>query len=165
MTVFVRSGTDRNDAPMLDLADVEFKLDGGVMDLEALTEHGANCYQNAGAGGGRHVGNGHVAGERMGVAADAPHMQIVHGIRRRGSRRSLFRCGPDRVPLGVPSSRMFRLSRMMPIDDHRIITPMPTDSAGSIQCCPVKAIATAPAITAAVDKVSPIRGAAARCAG
>ena len=37
------------------------------------------------------------------------------------------------LPLGAPSSRIFRLSRMIPIDDHRIITPIPTDNAGSIQ--------------------------------
>jgi len=78
VTVFVRSGTDRNDAPMLDLADVEFKLDGGVMDLEALTEHGANGGENGGAGRSWHVGNGHMARERMSVAPNAPHMQIVH---------------------------------------------------------------------------------------
>jgi hypothetical protein len=51
---------------------------------------------------------------------------------------------------------MFRLSRMIPIEDQRIMTPMPTESAGSIQRWPVMAIATPPAITAAVDSVSPI---------
>ena len=49
VTVFVRSGTDRNDAAIVDLADVEFKLDGRVMDMEALTQHGADRCENAGA--------------------------------------------------------------------------------------------------------------------
>ena len=80
MTVFVRTGTDGNDAAIVDLADIEFKLDGGVMDMEAFTQHGANRCQKAGACRGGHIGDSHVAGERMSVAADAPHMQIVYGV-------------------------------------------------------------------------------------
>src|ERR1022692_2152699 len=40
-----------------------------------------------------------------------------------------MRC--NSMPLGVPSSRMLRLSRMIPMEDQTIMTPMPTESAGS----------------------------------
>ena len=63
MTVLVGSGADGNNATIADLADVEFKLDGGVVNLEALTQHGTNRDENVGAGGSGHVSDAHVAGE------------------------------------------------------------------------------------------------------
>ena len=71
-------------------------------------------------------------------------------LRIAASTRSSF------TPRGVPSRRMLSVSRMMPKLDHRIRAPMPNESAGSIQYCPVARIAQPPAITAAVESVSPI---------
>ena len=91
----------------------------------------------------------------MGVAANAPDVQVMD-IVDAGDVRIGTSMRSNSMPLGVPSSRMLRLSRMMPMEDHRIMTPMPMESAGSIQRWPVRAMATPPAMTAAVDSVSPI---------
>src|SRR5579871_3203739 len=56
---------------------------------------------------------------------------------------------------GVPSRRMFRVSRMMPMELQRIMAAMMMERMGSIQVMPVKRMAAPPTMTAAVERVSP----------
>src|ERR1035437_293160 len=80
---------DRDDATVRHLADRQLKLDGGVMDVEASAHLFANQAQNSLARGRGHVGDGHMAGERVGVAADAPHVQIVYIVHSRNGADDL----------------------------------------------------------------------------
>ena len=50
---------------------------------------------------------------------------------------------------------MFNVSRIIPAELHRIIAAIRIDSMGSIQVRPLNRMAAPPAMTAAVDSVSP----------
>src|SRR6185437_3851275 len=54
-----------------------FELNGGVLDVESLAESMIDVFQNAAAFGRGNIENGHMAGQRVEVAAEAPDMQIV----------------------------------------------------------------------------------------
>src|ERR1019366_7969366 len=89
VAVFVR-WADGDDAAVRHLADRQLELDGGVMDVEAFAHLLANQAQNALALGRGHVGDGHMAGKRVSVAADAPHVQIVHIVHSRNGANDLL---------------------------------------------------------------------------
>src|SRR5271169_6303040 len=79
MPVFV-PGTDGDDAAVGHFAGGVLELDGGVMNVEARRQFVANQAQQAFALGGAHVGDADMARERVGVAADAPDVQIVDAV-------------------------------------------------------------------------------------
>src|ERR1019366_6325287 len=89
VAVFVRR-TDGDNAAVRHLADRQLKLDGGVMDVEAFAHLLADQAQNSLALGRGHIGDGHVAGERVGIAADAPHVQIVYIVHTRNGANDLL---------------------------------------------------------------------------
>ena len=98
--------------------------------------------------------NDDVRRERVSVAADAPDVQVVNiNDARHGRISETMVC--NSTLLGAPSSRIFRLSLTMPTDDHKTMAAMAMESAGSIQLWPVTMMAQPPAITAAVERVSP----------
>ena len=66
-----------NAALQLLAADV-LELDGGVADVEVVLEHVIELDQDAGALRRRNVGDGHVAGQGAGVRAEAPDVQVVN---------------------------------------------------------------------------------------
>src|ERR1700691_192224 len=59
------------------LADDMLKLQGRVMHAEALAQDAVDPIEDAIAFGRRNVGDGDVAGESMGVGAEAPDMEVV----------------------------------------------------------------------------------------
>jgi hypothetical protein len=71
-------GLRRRGATMGGLAAGNFELDGGVSDLEALTQGALDIGQDIAALGHRHFGDGNVAGERVGLRTKAPDMKIVN---------------------------------------------------------------------------------------
>src|ERR1019366_937746 len=89
VAVFV-GRADGDDAAVRHLADRQLKLDRGVMDVEAFAHLLAYQTQNSLALRRGHVGDGHMAGERVGVAADAPHVQIVHIVHPRNGANDLI---------------------------------------------------------------------------
>ena len=68
----------RYDATVGDVADGMFELNGGVVNLKSGDQHLPDIAQYALTGGGRNIGNADMAGERVGVGADAPDVQIMH---------------------------------------------------------------------------------------
>ena len=94
----------RHTAIELVAADV-LELDGGVADLEVLAEQLVELDQNAGACRRWNIGDGHVAGERARLRAEAPDVQIVYvddaldgfhagaDFRERDSRAARLRAG------------------------------------------------------------------------
>src|SRR5579863_1848937 len=54
-----------------------FELDGGVADVEMRLEDMVEVFEDAGALGGRDVGNGDVAGEGAGLGAEGPAVEVV----------------------------------------------------------------------------------------
>src|ERR1700761_9001866 len=71
-------GLRRGCATMSGLAVGYLKLDGGMGDLEAVTQGAFDIRQNVAALGHRHLSDGDVAGECVRLRAEAPDMEIVH---------------------------------------------------------------------------------------
>src|ERR1041385_4064498 len=67
----------RHDAAVGDVADHVFELNGGVIDTKAIAQLVPNLQQDALAGGRRNVSDADVAGKRVRIRADAPHMQVM----------------------------------------------------------------------------------------
>jgi uncharacterized phage protein gp47/JayE len=59
------------------LANHMLELQGGVVDAEALAQDAVDAIEDAIAFGRRNVGDGDVAGEGVGVGAEAPDVEIV----------------------------------------------------------------------------------------
>lgn len=139
---------------MGDLAHFVLKLDRGVMDMEVARQAFIHRLQDRFAFRSANIRNADVAGEGMGFAADTPYMEIVH-IDDALDHAYRFPNSMQAYPPGVPSKRMFKLSRMIPNEDHNTSTPIPKDSAESTQVCLVSKMTQPPTITAAVESVSP----------
>ena len=56
----------RGGAAVGGLAALDFELDGGVGDVESISQGAVDGVEDAGALGDGHLGDGDVAGERMG---------------------------------------------------------------------------------------------------
>jgi len=59
------------------LAAGGFELDGGVGDLEAVAEGAVDAAEDGAALGHGHLGDGDVAGEGVGVRAEAPDVEVM----------------------------------------------------------------------------------------
>ena len=59
------------------LAAADLELDGGVGDVEAVAQGTVNGVEDRGALGDGHLGDGDVAGERVGGRAERPAVQVV----------------------------------------------------------------------------------------
>src|ERR1700683_1859715 len=68
---------DGNETAVGYLADDVLELQGGVVDAEALAQDDIEAVEDEVALGGRDVGDDDVAGESVGVGAEAPDMQVV----------------------------------------------------------------------------------------
>lgn len=67
----------RHDAAVRDFADDVLELERGVVDAEAVAQNRIDAVEDAIALRRRDVGNGDMAGERVGVGAEAPDVKIV----------------------------------------------------------------------------------------
>ena len=78
VVVMMRFGfLEGNEAAVGDLAIHVLELQGGVVDEEALAQHELDAIEDQVARRGRDVGDDDVAGEGVGVGAEAPDMQVV----------------------------------------------------------------------------------------
>lgn len=66
-----------NDAAVELFASFVFKLNCRVLNRKMVTQNVIQLYQNAGTLRRRNVGDADMAGERMAIRSEAPHMQIV----------------------------------------------------------------------------------------
>ncbi len=143
-----------DDAAIEHLAAGVFELDGGVADLKVVVEHLVELEQDAGALRRWNVGDGDVAGEGAGLGAEAPDVEVVD-VETPSTASMPERITGSETPRGVPSSRMLRVSRTMPKLDQRMSAAMTSERTGSIQFWPVSRMPAPPAMTAAVESVSP----------
>ena len=79
MPVFV-PGTDWDNAAVGNFAGGVLELNSSVVNMEARGQLVANQAQQALALRGAHVGDADVARKRVGVAANAPDVQIVNAV-------------------------------------------------------------------------------------
>jgi len=68
----------RGGAAVGGLAAGDLKLDGGVGDVEAVAQSALDVGEDATAFRHRHLGDGDVAGECVGLRAEAPDVKIVN---------------------------------------------------------------------------------------
>ena len=71
---------DWDDAAVGDFAFHVFELDRGVNHAEVVLQNVFDVAQNAFAHGRRDVGDGNVAGERVALGTNTPHVQVMHVI-------------------------------------------------------------------------------------
>ena len=156
MLVLVLGFAHRNHAPVGHFADHIFELNGGMGNVKILAQAVFHVAQNALADRRRNVGNRNVAGKRP---RPDPMLQTCRSWT--SFTPSIFRIAASTcsslTPRGVPSRRMLRVSRTMPKPDHRMRHLIRTDTTESIEYWPVDMMAEPPAMTAAVESVSPIR--------
>ena len=80
MAVIVRAdGLEfgRRTAAVGGFAACGFKLNGCVGDVEPVSQGAVDALKDAAAFGHRHLRDGDVAGQGVGLRAEAPHMQVV----------------------------------------------------------------------------------------
>src|SRR6266513_1768927 len=68
----------RRAAPVGGLAACGFELNGCVGDVKAFAEGAVDAFENAAALRHWHLGDGDVAGEGVGLGAEAPDVQVVN---------------------------------------------------------------------------------------
>ena len=104
---------DGNNAAMKLRAIFMLELDGGVGDVEVLAQHVVEIDEDAVALRGRNVCDSDMAGQGAGLRAEAPHMKVVHVDDAFNSLHAGANLRSEQSR-GVPSSRIFRVSRTMP---------------------------------------------------
>ena len=145
---------DSHHASVRNLAIHILKLNRRVSNVKARMQRRLDLLQNTIALRRRNIGNRHMAGQRVRLRSQAPDVQIMH-ILNACDPCSVSRISGSEIPRGVPSSRIFSVSRTIESDDQIISAAIARESTGSIQDCPVHKIAAPPTITAAVESVSP----------
>jgi hypothetical protein len=126
MMVVARVGrhlADRHHAAMDHFTVGVFKLDRCVVDVKFLFRHGIDLEQDAVALRRRNVVDLSHGRPGVGLRAQAPDMQVVHI----DYALHLFHASANLLsdmPRGVPSSRIFSVSRTMSTELHRISAAM-----------------------------------------
>ena len=149
------SSGGRGGAAVGGFAAADLELDGGVGDVEAVAQGAVDGVQDAGALRERHLRDGDVAGERVGGGAERPDVEVVDVEDAGDGGERGADVGELETARGVPSSRMLRVSRTMVTELQTIMPAMRSESTGSIHMMPVKRMPAPPAMTAAVESVSP----------
>ena len=121
-----------NHAAMRHFAHHVLELDRRMVDAEVVQQALLHVAQDALADRRRNVCDRDVARERVALRADAPDVKIVDFVDsfdRADGRLDLFQLHTAWRAF----EQNLSVSRTMPKPDHRISTPMPNESAESIQ--------------------------------